>query len=62
MTREHAAVQLLKHGPLDLLEFQQITGWDYGTCQKALARVRAKGKVKLMQHGCATRRSIYAAI
>jgi hypothetical protein len=27
MTRTHAAVQLLRHGPLSMREFIAITGW-----------------------------------
>ena len=27
MTRKHAALQLLRHGPLTAAEFREITGW-----------------------------------
>lgn len=63
MTREHAAVQLLRHGPLNLQEFEQITGWNYRSCCNTLARVYAKGKVKLVRKGgSAKHRSVYEAV
>lgn len=52
MTRAHAAIQLLKHGPLTLGEFMTITGWrSYTGCVKVLSRLRAAGAVRLTRRG-----------
>lgn len=36
MTRTHAALQLLAHGPLRFKEFQSITGWPAKRCKWVL--------------------------
>lgn len=51
MTKQHATVQLLRHGRLNMHEFQKITGWDYECCCNALRRARRNGKVKLVRRG-----------
>jgi len=51
MTRTHAAYQLLRHGALDLGQFQAITGWRYRTCVRALCVLRSRGKVRLLGRG-----------
>lgn len=48
MTRTHAAYQLLCHGPLDMGEFQAITGWTYRSCVMALWRLRGAGRIRLV--------------
>lgn len=37
MTRTHAAIQLLAHGPLTLSQFVDITGWPYPVCRGVLS-------------------------
>lgn len=60
MTRTHAAYQLLRHGALDLGQFQEITGWTYKSCVMALWRLRGVGRIRLVQKGSACgRRSVY---
>lgn len=46
MTRSHVAYQLLRHGPLTLAEFMEITRWPYRRCLNALAELRAAGKIR----------------
>jgi len=36
MTRTYAAIQLLRHGPLSMREFIQITGWQPEQARKTL--------------------------
>lgn len=36
MTKVHAAIGLLEHGPLSISEFEEITGWGYETCRWVL--------------------------
>ena len=63
MTRTHAAYQLLRHGPLDLGEFQEITGWKYRTCTWALSMLEQVGAVRRLRHGGSLRcRSVYEAV
>lgn len=68
MTRTHAAYQLLRHGPLDLGEFQNITGWSYKACVLALAQLRDSGQVRLLTRGIGApngqciKRSVYEAV
>lgn len=49
MTRDHAAVQLLRHGPLLRSEFVAITGWPESSCVKVIGRLRDAGVVKLLR-------------
>lgn len=52
MTRQHAAYQLLKHGPLSLREFHQITGWKSPkTCLRVLTTLRQRGRIEMVKHG-----------
>lgn len=37
MTKTHAALRLLEHGPLSLSDFHEITGWTYDTCRWVLS-------------------------
>jgi hypothetical protein len=68
MTRTHAAYQLLRHGPLDLGEFQEITGWKYKACVWTLSQLRDGGRVRLASRGAGDRngncvkRSVYEAV
>ena len=39
MTRSYAAIQLLKHGPLSLTQFVEITGWPYVKCRETLSHL-----------------------
>ena len=39
MTRKHAALQLLRHGPLTAAEFREITGWPHRVCRRVLTRL-----------------------
>ena len=51
MTKVHATIELIRHGRLNMHEFQAITGWDYEACCKALIRARRKGKIRLVRRG-----------
>lgn len=63
MTRTHAAYQLLRHGPLDLGEFQAITGWTPHTCWTALQKLREAGAVRLIRRGgTSICRSVYEVV
>lgn len=46
MTKLYAARKLLEHGALFLCEFQEITGWNYHSCRKVLARLRDEGWIR----------------
>lgn len=46
MTRAHAARRLLEHGPLNLAQFREITGWPAKECRNALRWLRAAGEVE----------------
>lgn len=37
MTKKQIAIQLLKHGPLSLAQFVEITGWTYSECRRVLS-------------------------
>ena len=51
MTRDYAAVQLLKHGPLTLEQFRWITCWtELGECKTVLDRLKKCGRVKAHSH------------
>jgi len=46
MTRGHAAVQLLRHGPLTLEQFRWITCWPtFAECKEVLEDLRREEKV-----------------
>ena len=62
MTRTHAAYQLLRHGPLDLGEFQEITGWKYQACVRAIERLRLRGVVRIAHRGSGPHPSIYEVV
>ncbi len=62
MTRTHAAYQLLRHGQLDLGEFQKITGWKYKTCVSTLHALRQRGKVRSVSKGSGPHPSVYEVI
>ncbi len=54
MTRTHAAIQLLRLGPLSFREFCEITGWDSVDCSKTLNHLAHTGRVvyqQLDRHG-----------
>jgi DNA-binding MarR family transcriptional regulator len=60
MTKAHAAYQLLRHGALDLGQFQEITGWKYHTCTRTLSRLEQSGTVRRTKRGgSAAQRSCY---
>jgi len=47
MTREYAAVQLLRHGPLTYEEFRWITCWtEIGECKAVLDRLEKRKIVR----------------
>lgn len=47
MTRDYAAVQLLRHGPLTHEEFRWITCWtEFGECRAVLDRLEKRGIVR----------------
>ena len=66
MTKTYAAHQLLRLGPLNLGEFQEITGWGYRCCVNTLSRMREVGTVRLLrrerQESRYVSRSIYAVV
>lgn len=62
MTRTHAAYQLLRHGPLDLDEFKEITGWKYRACVRAIRTLRQRGKVRALHRGSGPHPSIYEVV
>jgi hypothetical protein len=45
MTRTHAAIRLLEHGPLNKREFAEITGWSLYDCMKTLGWLQETGRV-----------------
>lgn len=46
MTRDHAALQLLAHGPLTRTEFREITGWHPRAADQVVARLRYAGLIR----------------
>lgn len=46
MTREHAALQLLRLGPLPAREFMEITRWPPSSANKVLAKLKFSGAPK----------------
>ena len=68
MTRTHAAYQLLRHGPLNSVEFKEITGWNTNSCEAVLKSLRRRGKIRLVckgtggRDGKCSKRSIYEVI
>ncbi len=51
MTREHAAIQLLRLGPLQAHEFMQITGWPRSSANKVLARLCDSRRIRRARFG-----------
>lgn len=62
MTRTHAAHQLLRHGPLNLTEFQEITGWTRQSCVQAVRRCCRRKLARLVKRGSGSHPSVYEAI
>lgn len=51
MTRDYAAVQLLKLGPLTYDQFRYITCWtEIGECEAVLKRLQSKKIIKTRGH------------
>ncbi len=51
MTRDYAAVQLLRHGPLTYEEFRFITCWqELGECEAVLGRLERRRIVVRKSH------------
>lgn len=46
MTRQHAALKLLVHGPLRFGQFVSITGWPEADCQAVLIELQAAKRVR----------------
>lgn len=61
MTRTHAAYQLLRHGPLNLNELEEITGWTRQSCIEAVGRCRRRKLVRLVKRGSGACPSVYEA-
>ncbi len=59
MTRTYAAYQLLRHGPLNLNEIQEITGWTRQSCVEAVRRCRWRKLVRLVRRGNGVYPSVY---
>jgi DNA-binding IclR family transcriptional regulator len=51
MSKQYAAFQLLKNGPLKLSEFVKVTGWPYKTACKVLTKLCENGQVYRPKHG-----------
>ena len=51
MTREHAAVQLLRLGPLKASEFMAITGWPRSSANKVIARLLEQNRIRRARRG-----------
>ncbi|MBK5204338.1 MAG: hypothetical protein JJD98_02705 [Polaromonas sp.] len=45
MTRQHATLQLLRHGELTFREFVDITGWSRSACARWLSAFVDTGEV-----------------
>lgn len=45
MTRQHATIQLLRHGELTFREFVDITGWTVRQCRRVIEKLRGAGHV-----------------
>lgn len=49
MSRDYAAVQLLRHGPLSLSQFRWITCWPSSQeCHEILERLRKAKKLRIL--------------
>lgn len=48
MTRTYALKRLLEHGPLTLAQIEEMTGWSYIACRKAIEALRNSGTVKTL--------------
>ena len=51
MTRTHANMQLLRHGPLSRAEFIAITGWSRSPCTRLLAALLDAGELHQPRRG-----------
>lgn len=51
MTREHAALQLLRLGPLPAREFMEITRWPRSSANKVLAKLCDEKRIKRVRKG-----------
>lgn len=51
MTRTHAMLQLLNHGPLHFRQALEITGWPYTAVRYTLKHLTATGLVAFGRHG-----------
>jgi DNA-binding IclR family transcriptional regulator len=56
MTRTHAAIQLLRLGPLSRTEFEAITGWPKAVAHGMLGWLVQSGQIEYVGN---TRRGIY---
>ncbi len=50
MTRQYAAIQLLRHGPLSSREFLDITGWPYRGTIEVMRKLRKRGIIQNLPH------------
>lgn len=46
MTRTHCAIQLLRHGPLNIRNFRDITGWTQQQSETTLQKLRETKRIK----------------
>lgn len=51
MTREHAAIQLLRHGDLSRREFAEITGWPARSADNVLYRLCKRKQIRRCKFG-----------
>lgn len=51
MTREHAALQLLRLGPLPAREFMEITRWPRSSANKVLAKLCDEKRIRRTRWG-----------
>lgn len=51
MTREHATVELLRHGPLASREFMEITGWPRSAANRVLAKLCDQKRIRRTHRG-----------
>jgi predicted transcriptional regulator len=46
MTRRHALMQLLKHGPMTMAEMLEVTGWTYEQVKRTKEWLASKGLIR----------------
>ncbi len=51
MSRDHAALQLLRLGPLEAREFVAITGWPRSSANLVLSRLLEKRRIRRAEKG-----------